>query len=41
MKKYQTAEIKFINFTTKDVCNESTTPDYLYDIFYSGEGGVL
>ncbi len=41
MKKYQTAEINFVNFTTEDVCNVSTTPDYSYDIFYNGEGGVL
>ena len=41
MKPYQTVEIEVIDFTTEDVCRISTTPDYLYDIFHSEEGGVL
>ena len=41
MKPYQTIEIEIIDFTTEDVCTISTTPDYLYDIFHSEEGGVL
>ena len=45
MKKYQTVEIIIDDFSTKDVCTISTTPDYSFDIFEDGglpseEGGV-